>query len=55
MASDKNKRNNKIWLTVGVVVLIALLIIWLTFAFMTGDTDVAASMNFAAFIDTFRA
>lgn len=30
------------WLWVGVIVLIALLLVWLTIADMLGDTDVAA-------------
>ena len=37
----KKKGTNK-WLVIGVVVLIALLLLWLTFADLTGDTDVAA-------------
>ena len=38
------KRRNKInsWLLIGVLVLIALLLIWLTVASFFGDTDVAA-------------
>lgn len=39
--SDSNKKN-KFWLVVGAIVLIVLLIVWLTFAMFTGDTDVAA-------------
>lgn len=42
MDSDKKKNKTNIWLIVGVVVLIALLLIWLSGAFAVGDTDVAA-------------
>ncbi len=34
-----------LWLVVGVIVLVALLIIWLTEADIFGDTDVAACIN----------
>lgn len=34
-----------IWLVIGVVVLIALLLIWLTVADFFGDTDVAALVS----------
>lgn len=33
-----------VWVAIGAVVLIVLLILWLTFASLTGDTDVAASV-----------
>lgn len=54
MASDKQHSSSKIWLCIGVAVLIVLLIIWLTFAFLAGDTDVAAGISLSGFIDTFR-
>lgn len=38
----KLRRNIPLWLVVGVAVLIVLLIIWLTMADFSGDTDVAA-------------
>lgn len=34
--------SRKIWLIVGAVVLIALLLVWMEMAFLSGDTDVAA-------------
>lgn len=43
--SDKRKKNSKqssLWVTIGAVFLIILLIIWLTVADFSGDTDVAA-------------
>lgn len=40
--SDRSKKTQKIWLAIGAAVLIILLIIWLTVADLTGDTDVAA-------------
>lgn len=51
--SDRKSRNGnsgtKVWLAIGVVVLIILLIIWLTIADLWGDTDVAAQLvNVAA-------
>lgn len=54
MASDRKHSSKKLWLCVGVAVLIVLLIVWLTFAFLAGDTDVAASVTLARFIETFR-
>lgn len=41
MHPDKRKKLN-VWLVIGVLVLIALLLIWLTIASFMGDTDVAA-------------
>lgn len=35
-------KKNKVWLVVGVIVLIVLLLVWLGIAFLWGDTDVAA-------------
>lgn len=40
----KSDRNIPLWLVVGVAVLIVLLIIWLTVADLSGDTDVAAAV-----------
>lgn len=37
---DKNRVS--IWVAIGAIFLIILLIIWLTFADLTGNTDVAA-------------
>lgn len=45
MDSDKKKKKANIWLIIGVVVLIALLLIWLSVADMLGDTDVAAFIS----------
>lgn len=46
--NDKNSRRNRkrtnLWLAIGAIFLIILLIIWLTVADMTGDTDVAAAI-----------
>lgn len=41
---NKRKKKNRVnvWLVIGVLILIALLIIWLTIADLWGDTDVAA-------------
>lgn len=33
---------NKVWLVIGAIVLIVLLLVWLTVAMFSGDTDVAA-------------
>lgn len=38
----KNKLGIPLWVTIGAVVLIVLLIVWLTYAMFLGDTDVAA-------------
>ncbi|MDE6367773.1 MAG: hypothetical protein K2K94_00875 [Muribaculaceae bacterium] len=40
--SDKKKNQNSLWVAIGAIFLIILLIIWLTVADFTGDTDVAA-------------
>ena len=40
--SRKNKNQTNIWIAIGAIFLIILLIIWLTVADFTGDTDVAA-------------
>lgn len=39
---EKKRNMGKMWLYIGVAVLILLLIIWLTIADFWGDTDVAA-------------
>lgn len=43
---NNGKKKSKVgaWLVIGVLVLIALLLIWLTVADMFGDTDVAAQL-----------
>lgn len=45
MDSDKKKKKTSVWLIIGVLVLIALLLIWLSVADMLGDTDVAAFIS----------
>lgn len=42
LSTDKRKKRTRLWLYVGVAVLIALLLVWLTIADFWGDTDVAA-------------
>lgn len=46
MDERKHKKGNgvKLWLVIGVIVLIILLLLWLTVADMLGDTDVAAQV-----------
>lgn len=44
---DKKRKKINAWLLVGVLVLIALLIVWLTIASFFGDTDVAAFIPLA--------
>jgi uncharacterized membrane protein YvbJ len=49
-----DRRNNKqrrtqLWVSIGAVVLIILLILWLTIADLWGDTDVQAIMPMIAF------
>lgn len=41
MSTDK-KNKTSVWVAIGAIFLIILLILWLTFADLTGDTDVAA-------------
>lgn len=43
---SKPKKQTNTWLVVGVIVLIVLLLLWLTFADFLGDTDVAAFIGF---------
>ena len=40
--TSKRKRRTSVWVAIGAIFLIILLIIWLTFADLTGNTDVAA-------------
>lgn len=40
----KNKRNTSIWVAIGAAILIILLLVWLTYADLLGDTDVAAQL-----------
>lgn len=42
MKRNINKTN--VWVAIGTVILILLLIFWLTWADMLGDTDVAAAV-----------
>lgn len=44
MSDHKQSNKTPAWLIIGVIVLIALLIIWLTVADSVGDTDVAAQV-----------
>lgn len=39
---SQNKSATSVWVAIGAVVLIILLILWLTLADFSGDTDVAA-------------
>lgn len=42
MSHKKQKTTTSLWVAIGAVILIVLLIVWLTFADLAGDTDVAA-------------
>lgn len=42
MSKKPRLSRTNIWLAIGAAILIILLLIWLTFASLTGDTDVAA-------------
>ncbi len=44
MSNSRTRRTNRtsVWVAIGAIFLIILLIIWLTFADLTGNTDVAA-------------
>lgn len=44
MSKYNGKKALKVWLGIGVAILIILLIVWLTIADLWGDTDVAAFM-----------
>lgn len=43
--TDKKQKAKNLWIAFGALFLIILLIIWLTVADMTGDTDVAAFIS----------
>lgn len=45
MSKKEPKNRTNMWLVIGVLVLIALLLIWLTIADLFGDTDVAACVT----------
>ena len=38
------KRKTNMWVVIGAIFLIVLLLVWLTYADLLGDTDVAAFM-----------
>ena len=38
----RGRRRVNVWMVIGVIVLIMLLLLWLTWADLLGDTDVAA-------------
>ena len=40
--SRKMKQSTPLWVVIGAIILIILLIVWLSVAMFTGDTDVAA-------------
>ncbi len=42
MSKKPRLSRTHLWLAIGAAILIILLLIWLTFASLTGDTDVAA-------------
>ena len=44
MNDSKRRAKPNLWLIIGAVVLIVLLLLWLTFADLSGDTDVAAQI-----------
>ena len=45
--SKRNKNKTSAWVAIGAVVLIILLLVWLTYADLLGDTDVAAFVGSA--------
>lgn len=47
MTKTRSSRRNRtnVWVAIGAIVLIILLIVWLTFADFTGNTDVAAFLT----------
>ncbi|MBJ2182934.1 MAG: hypothetical protein JFR38_00270 [Muribaculaceae bacterium] len=45
--SKRNKNKTSAWVAAGAVFLIILLLIWLTYADLLGDTDVAAYLGSA--------
>lgn len=46
---NNKQRRTQLWVSIGAVVLIILLILWLTIADLWGDTDVQAIMPVIAF------
>lgn len=40
--TDRKKTNRNIWISIGAVILIILLLVWIAMAGFSGDTDVAA-------------
>ena len=46
--SKKNKNKSSLWISIGAIFLIILLLVWLTYADLLGDTDVAAYIGSAA-------
>lgn len=42
ISSTDRKTRTSVWVAIGAIFLIILLILWLTFADLTGNTDVAA-------------
>lgn len=45
--SKRNKNKTSAWVAIGAVVLIIILLVWLTYADLLGDTDVAAFVGSA--------
>ena len=39
-----SKKSQNFWVEIGALILIVLLLVWLTVAFLGGDTDVTASI-----------
>lgn len=50
--THNTKSKTSVWLAIGAIILIILLVIWLTVADLTGNTDVAA---FLGIVDTSNA
>lgn len=42
--SDSKRNRTKLWIAAGAIILIILLMVWLTYANLLGDTDVAAAI-----------
>jgi len=42
MERNKKRRNTALWISIGAIILILLLLVWLTMTDMWGNTDVAA-------------
>lgn len=43
--SDKRRSRTNVWVAIGAIILIIILLLWLTFADLTGNTDVAAFLT----------